>query len=78
MAVAKLHYAGGQHHLDVQRASEFVTRLTKALDQVGDGVELVEAPLTGGGSMLVAVSKSIPIAIERRGHEHTTPTAMFV
>lgn len=76
MAVTKLHYGGQEFQLDEEQVPVFIVQVRKAFESE-NAIEFVDAPLAVGGSVSVAVSESIPIAIERKG-KGSSPTAMFV
>ncbi|WP_280392882.1 hypothetical protein [Nocardia wallacei] len=76
MAYAKLHYGGQTYKLDDEQASFFLTQVNQALKS-GDSVQLIHTTLAGGAGMYVAVSPSIPIAVEQGGSD-SGPTATFV
>ncbi|WP_328396471.1 hypothetical protein [Nocardia sp. NBC_00416] len=76
MAVAKLHYGRHEYRIDPDGAEVFMVDVANAL-KAGDATKFVRVALAGGGSLRVAVSKSIPIAVERQASEETSD-ALFV
>ncbi|MEU0872610.1 hypothetical protein [Nocardia brasiliensis] len=68
MTVAKLHYGGETHTLDLDFVEEFVANLRTVFDNDHDRERefgFITAKLVGGKSVMIAVSRSIPIAVWR-------------
>lgn len=76
MAYAKLHYGGQAYKLDAEKVALFQMEVTRAL-RAGDPVTVVDAPLSGGATLSIAVSPSIPVAIEKGGSDQG-PSAAFL
>jgi hypothetical protein len=66
LAVPKLHYGGQEYLLDEAEAEVFLMEVSRALKSGGD-IQMVEASLHNGGSVVIAVSPAIPIAVRRAG-----------
>ncbi|MFR9773122.1 hypothetical protein [Nocardia sp. SC052] len=58
-----LHYGGTTHELDHELAELFIAKVERVFES-DNGIAFVEATLKDGGKIQVAVSKSIPLAIE--------------
>lgn len=65
MTAMRLYYGGEKHNLDQAEAEVFAMALRKAIEEGGGGVQFVEAKLTRGATLSIAVGAGIPVALMR-------------
>jgi hypothetical protein len=70
LAVTKLHYGGQEFRVDEAEAKEFERKVRECLQAADEFISFQDVKLANGGTVNVAVSRYIPIAIE---HSNPNP-----